>query len=327
MRLRAVIQYRPLHLALPTGFDSWAQVLTDWRVSRAFDASPLPRGWSDQPELAVPFVSAISREICARQLGRPPVALSVERQRVVESTYERSGGPAYRELREAMVAGQERYFAGLRAEHRGRLPTIDFRLPDEVVRLQTAFWASRQRHAPAVENAQRAAAHAYWKTHPRHGLADGFFNDAADESIPSRMARVDPAWWWRSFFTRLQAKSQRHHAAEGRLLDVLPTLRAQARKTTLAAQIARWSEIAAADWGWRGGTHYRRLADYADKKAVETVAWFERRAPGYLGTPAVRQALDARLHQFLAKHDPHARLLAAERNRLSEHWRDGMCAA
>lgn len=321
-RLRAVIQSMPLHLALPTGFDSWAQVLTDWRVSRAFDASPLPRCWSGEPELAVPFVAAISREICSRQLRRPPVALLVERQRVVESTFEKSGGPAYLELREAMDAGQRRYFAGLRAEHGGRLSSLDLRLPDEVGRLQTAFEASRQRHTPAVEIAQRAAAHAYWKTHPRHGIADDFFNDAADDSIPTRMARIDPAWWWRSFFTRLQAKSQRHHAAEGRLLDALPSLRVQARKTTLAAQIARWGETAAAEWGWRGGTHYRRLADYADKKAVEVVAWFEQRAPGYLGTPTVRQSLDARLHQFLAKHDPHARLLAAERDRLSEHWRN-----
>jgi len=311
-----------LQLTLPTGFDSWAQVLTDWRVSRAFDASPLPRCWAEEPDLAAPFVSAISREICARQLQRPPLALQVQRQRVVESTYERSGGPAYLELREAMEAGQARYFAGALAEQRDHLPTIDFRLPDEVVRLQSAFWATRQRLDPAVENAQRAAARAYWRTYPRQGLADDFFGDAADDSIPSRMARVDPEWWWRSFFTRLQARSKRHHTAEGRLLDALPSLRAQATKTTLAAQIARWSEMAAAEWGWCGGTHYRRLADYADKKSVETVAWFEHRAPGYLGTPYVRRSLDARLRLFLAEHDPHARLLAAQQERPSEHWRD-----
>ena len=315
-----MIQSLPLHLTLPTGFDSWAQVLTDWRVSRAFDASRLPHCWSGEPELAVPFVSAISREICARQLRRPPVALVVERQRVVESTYERAGGPAYIELREAMEAGQKRYFAGLLTEHSGRLAATDFRLPDEVVRLQTTFWTSRERYALAVENAQRATARAYWKNYPRHGIADDFFNDATDDSIPTRMARIDPAWWWRSFFTRLQGKSQRHHAAEGRLLDALPSLRAQAKKTTLAAQIARWSETAAADWGWRGGTHYRRLAEYADRKAQSTVAWFEQRAPGYLGTPIIRRALDTRLHLFLAEHDPHARILAAERDRLSEHW-------
>ena len=317
-----MIQSQPLHLTLPAGFDSWAQVLTDWRVSRAFDASPLPGCWSGEPELAVPFVSAVSREICARQLRRPPVALQVERQRVVESTYERAGGPAYIELREAMEAGQRRCFAGIRAEHGGRLAAADFRLPDEVVRLQAAFLTSRQRYAPAVEDAQRAAARAYWKNCPRHGIADHFFDDAADDSIPARMARVDPAWWWRSFFTRLQAKSQRHHAAEGRLLDALPLLRAQAKKTTLAAQIALWSETAAADWGWRGGTHYRRLADYADRKAQSTVAWFEQRAPGYLGTSTIRRALDTRLHLFLAARDPHLQLLAAERERLSEHWRN-----
>lgn len=241
---------------------------------------------------------------------------------MVESTYEQAGGPAYIKLREAMEAGQKRYFAGLLVEHRGRLAAIDFRLPDEVVRFQTTFWTSRQRYAPAVENAQRATARAYWKHHPRHGIADDFFSDAADDSIPARMARVDPAWWWRSFFTRLQAKSQRHHAAEGLLLDALPSLRAQAKKTTLAAQIARWSETAAADWGWRGGTHYRRLADYADRKAESTVAWFEQRAPGYLGTSTIRRALDTRLLLFLAARDPHMQLLADDRQRLSEHWRN-----
>jgi hypothetical protein len=104
------------------------------------------------------------------------------------------------------------------------------------------------------------------------------------------------------------------------LLDELPSLRAQAKKKTLAAQIAEWSEAAAAKWGWRGAVHYRRLADYADSKARESVAWFDHRAPGYRTTATTRRALDARLRQFLAQQDPHARILAAERERVSEHW-------
>jgi hypothetical protein len=60
-----------------------------------------------------------------------------------------------------------------------------------------------------------AAARAYWKAHPRRGIGDNFFDDAANDSIPAMMARVEAAWWWRSFFTRLQAKSKRHHAADG----------------------------------------------------------------------------------------------------------------
>ena len=313
-----MIQYRPLQPALPTGFDSWAQVLTDWRVSRAFKASPFPRCFNAEPELAAPFVAAISRAINERQLRHSPAELMVLRQRVVEPTYDRAGGPSYIALRNSMEAAQARYFT----EYRDRASVFPATLPAEVCVLQTAFFAARQRHAAEVERVERAAAHAYWKAHPRHGLADNFFDDAADDSIPARMARVEPAWWWRSFFTRLQSKSKRHHAADGRLLDALPSLRAQAKKTTLAAQIARWSETAAADWGWRGGTHYRRLAEYADKKARATVAWFEHRAPGYLGTPTIRRALDTRLHLFLAELDPHARLLAAERDRLSEHWRN-----
>jgi len=321
-RLPTVIQYHPLQLTLPIGFDSWAQVLTDWRVSRAFDASPFPRCFNAEPELAAPFVAAISRAICLRQLRHASAELLVLQARVEEPAYDRAGGRPYVELRAAMETAQERYFTGLSGDRRRQAESIAVTWPPEVYRLQTAFFASRQRHAAEVERVQRSAAHAYWKTHPRHGIADDFFAAVASDSIPAMMARVDPAWWWRSFFTHLQAKSKRHHAADGRLLDALPSLRAQAKKTTLAAQIARWSETAASDWGWHGGTHYRRLADYADRKARSTVAWFEHRAPGYLGTRTIRCALDTRLRQFLTELDPHTRLLAAERDSLSEHWRN-----
>ena len=319
-RLPAMIQYRPLQLTLPNGFDSWAQVLTDWRVSRAFDASRVPRCWAAEPELAAPFVAAISREICSRQLGGPPSKLMVLRAGVEEPAHDRTGGRPYIELRAAMEAAQDRYCAEARAERNRHPETFVDEMPSEVRRLQTAFFASRQRQAAAVEREQRAVAHAFWKAHPRHGLAEDFFADAASDSIPARMARIDPAWWWRSFFTRLQAKSGRHHAADGRLLDELPALRAQAKKKTLAAQIAEWSETAAAEWGWHGAGHYRRLAEYADKKARDTVAWFDQHAPGYRTILTTRHALDERLGHFLAEHDPHARLLAAEWERLSEHW-------
>lgn len=317
-----MIQYLPLHLTLPTGFDSWAQVLTDWRVSRAFDASPVPRCWAAEPELAAPFVAAISREICARQLRHPPAELMVLRERMVEPTYDRAGGRPYIELRAAVEAAQERHFAEIRANRRDDVESDVLTLPSEVRQLQAAYCARRQRHAAEVEGAQRAISGAYWKTHPRHGLADDFFDDAERDSIPARMARVEPAWWWRSFFTRLQAKSKRHHAADGRFLDALPSLRALAKKKTLAAQIADWSEVAAAEWGWRGTGHYRRLAEYAERKAQQTTMWFEQRAPRYLAAQATRDTLDARLNEFLAKHDPDTAIIEAERNRLSEHWRN-----
>jgi hypothetical protein len=311
-----------LQLTLPTGFDSWAQVLTDWRVSRAFDAVPLPRCFGAEPELAAPFVAAISREICARQLGTPPLELRILRERVMEPAFDRVGGHAYCELRSAMESAQERHFADHRAECRRGSLRSEFTLTAEVCRMQAEFFDYRRRNAAAVENEQRAVARAYWKAHPRHGIADSFFADAASDSISARMARVDPMWWWRSFFTRLQAKSKRHHAADGRLLDALPSLRAQATKTTLAAQIVKWSENAAVEWGWCGVDHYRRLAEYADKKARSTVEWFDQRAPGYRTSAQTRHALDARLAHFLAEHDPYERLLAAERERASEHWRN-----
>jgi hypothetical protein len=312
----------PLQLTLPTGFDSWARVLTDWRVSRAFDAVALPHCFVVEPALAAPFVASISREICARQLGPPPLALRMLRERVVEPAFDRAGGQSYVKLRSAMEIAQERHLAEHRADLRRATARDVFTLPAEVGRMQAAFFDHRRRNVAAVEHEQRAVARAYWKAHPRHGIADNFFADAASDSIPARMARVAPAWWWRSFFTRLQAKSKRHHAADGRLLDALPFLRAQAKKKTLAAQIAEWSETANVEWGWCGVDHYRRLADYADAKAQDVVAWFDQRAPGYRTTVQTRHALDRRLASVLAEHDPHEQLLAAERARVSEHWRN-----
>lgn len=312
----------PLQLTLPTGFDSWAQVLTGWRVSRAFDAVPLPQCFVAKPDLAAPFVAAISREICVRQLGQPPLELRILRESVVEPTFDRVGGHAYVELHGAMEAAQWRHFAEHRAECRRASSGGKFTLPAEVCRMQAEFFDYRRRNAAAVEHEQRVAARAYWKTRPRHGLADDFFADAASDSTPARMARVDPMWWWRSFFTRLQAKSKRHHAAEGRFLDALPSLRAQAKKKTLVAQIAEWSEAAAVEWGWRGVNHYRRFSDYADEKARAMAIWIDHRAPGYRTVATTRHALDERLARWLAEHDPHERLLAVERARVSEHWRN-----
>ena len=167
-----MIQYRPLQLTLPTDFDSWAQVLTDWRVSRAFDASPFPRCFNAEPELAAPFVAAISRAINDRQLRHSSPELLLLRQHVVEPTYDRAGGPAYIALRDSMEAAQARYFS----QHYNRATSLPVALPAEVHDLQTAFFAARQRHAAEVERVERAAARAYWKAHPRHGIADDFFD-------------------------------------------------------------------------------------------------------------------------------------------------------
>jgi hypothetical protein len=81
------------------------------------------------------------------------------------------------------------------ADPHHRAHVFPFTLPAEVRDLQTAFFAARQRHAAEVERVERAAARAYWKAHPRHGIADKFFDDAGEESIPRRMARIYPGWW------------------------------------------------------------------------------------------------------------------------------------
>ncbi|MEN9636106.1 MAG: hypothetical protein RL077_4510 [Verrucomicrobiota bacterium] len=241
---------------------------------------------------------------------------------VMEPAYDRCGGPAYVALRHSLAAAQDRYFSGLSVHGRKRDPAMPLILPAEVDRLQSALSTARQRLAPEVEKTLRAVAQQYWAKHSRHGLDESFFDDAESASVPARMARIDPAWWWRRFFTKLQSRCKDYHAADGRFLDTLPTLRSQAKKKTLAAHIAEWSETNAAEWGWRGPGHYRMLANRSGKKAAEAISWFDRHAPGYLDSTATRHTLDARLNEFLAEHDPHERLLAVERNTLSEHWRN-----
>ena len=153
-------------------------------------------------------------------------------------------------------------------------------------------------------------------------MDDTFFADAPTDSAPVRMSRIDPGWWWRSFFTHLQQEFAKHHSADGCFLDALPTLRAQATKKTLAALIAEWSEARADAWCWDGPGHYRMLANRAEPKAKTLAGWFNQRSPGYLHDEKTRRFLHTRLAEFLARQDPWAKLLAAERNYLSAHWRN-----
>ena len=55
---------------LPTGFDSWTQVLSDWAVKQAFSRSKLPGCFKGRSDLAVPFVAAIGAAISRKQLDR-----------------------------------------------------------------------------------------------------------------------------------------------------------------------------------------------------------------------------------------------------------------
>ena len=311
-----------LQPTLPNGFDSWAQVFTDWRVSRAFEASPRPRCLVDQPELAAPFVAEIGRAIRDKQLRCRPVELAIHREAVVEPAYERSGGTAYVVLRQAMESAQENYVAQLRGNIADGESTGHTVLRTEVERLQSAFFASRQRHEPVVAQARLASVQGYWAKNQPRGMDDTFFADAPTDSAPVRMSRIDPGWWWRSFFTHLQQEFAKHHSADGCFLDALPTLRAQATKKTLAALIAEWSEARADAWGWDGPGHYRMLANRAEPKAKTLAGWFNQRAPGYLHDEKTRRSLHTRLTEFLTRQDPWAKLLASERNYLSAHWRN-----
>ncbi len=309
----------PLQPTLPIGFDSWAQVFTDWRVSRAFAASKPPRCLAYHPELAAPFVTEIGAAICDKQLRRRPLEALIRRESAVEPAHEQIGGTTYAAVCHAMESALEIYFRQRRVSGAVRQPALH---GAEVERLQSDFFAARSRHASFVELARHAAAQDYWtQTCPR-GLADDFFDDLAADSAIARMSRIEPAWWWRSFFTKLQTECAKHHAADGCFVETIPALRIGARKKKLAATITEWCEARADEWGWDAPGHYRMLTNRAEPKATKAATWFNQCAPGYLSDRQVRRSLHARLTLLLAGLDPMAKRFVAEENCPSEHWRN-----
>ena len=309
----------PLQPTLPIGFDSWAQVFTDWWVSQVFDASRPPHCLAQHPELAAPFVAEIGMAIRDKQLRRRPLEALIRRESAVEPAHEQTGGPTFVAICHAMESALENHFRQRRGSGSDRQPAF---LAGEVERLQSDFFAARSRHAPFVEQARHTAAQDYWtQTCPR-GLDDDFFDDLAADSAIARMSRVEPAWWWRSFFTKLQTECAEYHSADGLFVDALPMLRAGARKKKLAATIAEWCEARADEWGWNAPRHYRMLANRAEPKAKTVVEWFNRQAPGYLTEAKIRSAAHARLAELLARLDPVGKLLVVARSQESEHWRN-----
>ena len=221
-----------------------------------------------------------------------------------------------------MESAQERYFKERRAGGAKRSANLDSPFFAQIAQLQAEFFATRHRHAPQVEQARTAGVRAYWAANPARGLGDAFFDDFPVNHAAARLSRIAAAWWWREFFARLQMRLARHHAADGCFLDELPSLRAKAKKKTLAALITEWCAAHRDEWGWDGPGHYRMLGDRTEAKARAVVAWFDERAPGYLADEAVRAALHHRLADHLAQLDPLAEFLNAERSSLGEHWRN-----
>lgn len=311
-----------LHPALPASFDSWAQVLTDWKVIGVVNSCPRPKCFAEHPEMAAPFVAEISAAIREKQLRRRPVAVAIHRESVTEPTYDRLGGPGYVALRCQMEAAQDRYI------HRSRSTSAvaDHDSPAALRRVmeqfQYDFQSIRRRHEPQVEQARAASVRAFWAAHSARGLGDDFFNDLPFDHSVSRLSRIEPAWWWRSCFAGLQARLAKHHAADGCLLDALPSLRANAKKKTLDAVVSEWCDDHRHKFGWDRPGHYRMLADRAEAKARTVTAWFDQRAPGCLNDNSVRESLHAQLANHLAKLDPFATHIEPQRLLLSAHWRN-----
>ncbi|MBI5688536.1 MAG: hypothetical protein HZC55_00455 [Verrucomicrobia bacterium] len=307
-----------MHPVLPNCFTSWSQVLTDWHVCGALAKSGLPPSLASHPELAAPVVAEIGRAICVQQVDHQSVQTALVRERVVEPIYDAAGGPEYVAVRNAMEESQYRYVSFWR--NGAKLAEICVARND-MERLQAGYFAMRQRHTRRVAQAQSEALHRYWSLKPGRGLGDNFFADCPADSIPALMSRVEPAWWWREFFLRLQRRCQRFHAADGVFLDHLPTIRARVSVKKLSAEVAEWSKDMSDRWGWDGPGHYRMLADRAVAKARKLLEWYETCAPGYLTDEDIRGSFHSRLNNLLKSRDPWKPLVSG-RVIESEHWRN-----
>jgi hypothetical protein len=305
--------------ALPPGFVSWTQVLTDWAVSRAYTGAGQPECFKGHPELAVPFVTAISAAIREKQLHRAVLEAILVQEQVTEPAYDQAGGPAYLRLREAMEAAQNEYLEGSLPLRRGEPVAVDVAAAEaRMIQLQKDFDMTRKQHAEFVRSARSSAARQYWSKRPTRGLPDTFFADAPFAAPASRLARIHPVWWG-GFFGRLQQALAFGHPAEGELLDRLPQLRESAIKKTLAAVIEEWRAEHNDQWGWYGEVHYRMLALRSAKKAACLTHWFNARAPGFLTSETRRFALQLDLADHLAQADPWLVPARDAQSALSEH--------
>ncbi len=314
-----VVQWRPLHPVLPNCFTSWSQVLTDWHVCGALAKSKLPASLASHPELAAPLVAEIGHAIRVQQVDRQSIQTALVRERVVEPTYDDVGGPDYVAVRHAMEQSQDRYVSFW--------PT-DISSPDAIVsrsemeRLQAEYFAIRRGNAPQVAELQNAALRRYWSNKSGRGLDDDFFSACGADSIPVLMSRVDPAWWWREFFLRLQRRCQRFHAADGVFLDHLPAIRAKVSAKKLSAEISEWAKAMSDRWGWDGPGHYRMLADRAVAKADALAAWYDHTAPGYLADEGLRDSLCSRVLAELRSRDPWRKSAISAPETGGANWRN-----
>lgn len=296
-----------LETPLPTGFNSWTQILTDWAASRVWLASAPPRCLEGRPELAAPFVAEIGAAIRQRQLHRWAAQIDFAEAQATEPAFDAAGGPTYLTLRKEMESAQSGYISAWHTQSSGKseAPKSVDALRSRMEQLQGAFEDTRLRNERAVKKARRAAAEAFWTSRDPNVITDTYFADEPMHAVAARVSRIHPPWWG-AFHRRLQQVFAHGHPAEGHLLDALPGLRRQATKMKLEATVSEWWQDHHARWGRfvADEPHYRMLSQRAEKKARELVLWFDAAAPGYLADQAVRVSFHADLTERLRETDP-----------------------
>ena len=224
----------------------------------------------------------------------PAARLESLLEAAAESVYERIGGTAYHDLRDATESAQGEYFRSLARdggcpEGRGRWQACKATLD-----------SARQSLAPAARSAQRMRARAFWAAQRQQWLEGPLFSHLEAEHPIAAVARFAPVWWHR-FQCCLHCEFSRRDLTQFHLLDELPRLRRQIRpKKVLAALVEEWREAHAEEFGLPAQLHYHVIEARGVRRARAAAEWFNSRAPGYTSDHEVATAVRGLLRIHMA---------------------------
>ena len=157
-----------------------------WRITRAAAPSWRRSATRFATSNSVAALEALVRResvVRSRRTNRPAAQPTVAVRHAMESALE-----IY--FRQRRIS---RLIASLHSRRRGRTAPVRLLRCEVAPRLVRGTGPSQRRSRLLDEDSPR-------------GLDDDFFDDLATDSTIARMSRIEPGWWWRSFFAKLQAE-------------------------------------------------------------------------------------------------------------------------
>lgn len=278
----------------------WPEVLTDWCVITALDASGWPPPFEESKAIQAAFASETSAYLRLWGIGLREAEAESRIIAAMEDAHERSDPVTNRtamaafEREKSVAAGLNRERpAGVGPSNAGG-ETFAASSPLAV----NQHWATEStnrcgRATPTVHAVRRQAAQTYWQAVAACRIPDDFFAKVAPDSVLAKVP-FRFATWWGLFVLSLRRVVQRTNPAVGRLLQELPHLRAEAakpgQKLVLSALVQDWREAHAERFGLFQDIHFPVLEQRSFAKAHAVNEWFESRVPGYTCDARLRAA-------------------------------------